>query len=126
MTLAFIFYMKGQIHPQRTIIFFFSMFLFDLTTTAINNYIDTKNNGQKLQFKRKTALLIIYILFAVSTALGLYLAYITDVVILLAGGLCFLCGVFYTYGPVPISRQPLGRSCREYFTGCSFHSCYFI
>jgi 1,4-dihydroxy-2-naphthoate octaprenyltransferase len=117
MTLAFLFYEKQQINWQRTMIFFFSMFLFDLTTTAINNYIDTKNNGQKLQFKRNTALMIIYMLLAASAVLGLYLAYVTDIVILLAGGLCFLCGVLYTYGPVPISRQPLGEILSGIFYG---------
>lgn len=117
MTLAFIFYKEQQINWQRTIVFFFSMLLFDLTTTAINNYIDTKSNGQKLQFKRRTALFILYVLLAVSTALGLYLAYVTDIVILLAGGLCFLCGVLYTYGPVPVSRQPLGEILSGIFYG---------
>ena len=48
-----------------------------------------------------------------SIGLGLWLAWLTDIVVLLAGGLCFLCGVFYTYGPIPISRQPLG----EVFSG---------
>jgi 1,4-dihydroxy-2-naphthoate octaprenyltransferase len=38
-------------------------------------------------------------------------------VILLVGGLCFLCGVFYTYGPVPISRQPLGEVLSGLFYG---------
>jgi 1,4-dihydroxy-2-naphthoate octaprenyltransferase len=89
------------------------MFLFDLTTTAINNYTDTKTNDQILQFNRKSALAIIFILLAISTGLGLWLAWLTDIVVLLAGGLCFLCGIFYTYGPVPISRQPLG----EIFSG---------
>jgi 1,4-dihydroxy-2-naphthoate octaprenyltransferase len=52
-----------------------------------------------------------------SSALGLYLAYLTDIVILLIGGICFLCGVFYTYGPVPISRQPLGEVLSGIFYG---------
>lgn len=117
MTLAFLFYKEQQIDWKRTIVFLCSMFLFDLTTTAINNYIDTKTNDEKLQFGRKTALLIIYVLLGISTALGLYLAYITDIVILLLGGLCFLCGVLYTYGPVPISRQPLGELLSGIFYG---------
>jgi 1,4-dihydroxy-2-naphthoate octaprenyltransferase len=116
-TIAFLVYRKQTINWELTLVFFASMFLFDLTTTAINNYIDTKNNHQILQFNRKTALVIIYILFGVSTALGLYLAYRTDIVILLAGGFCFLCGVFYTYGPVPISRQPLGEVLSGVFYG---------
>jgi 1,4-dihydroxy-2-naphthoate octaprenyltransferase len=117
MTIAYLLYKKQTIHWGLTILFFAAMFLFDLTTTAINNYIDTKNNHQTLQFNRRTALIIIYILFGISTALGLYLAYLTDIVVLLAGGICFLCGVFYTYGPVPISRQPLGEILSGIFYG---------
>lgn len=112
-TIALLVYHKQSIDWELTLVFFASMFLFDLTTTAINNYIDTKTNHQSLQFNRKTALIIIYVLFAVSAGLGLYLAYKSDIVIFLVGGLCFVCGVFYTYGPVPISRMPLG----EFFSG---------
>ncbi|MDF2543264.1 MAG: 1,4-dihydroxy-2-naphthoate octaprenyltransferase [Herbinix sp.] len=117
LTIAFLFYKKQAINWKLTLIFFAAMFIFDLTTTAINNYIDTKNNHQILQFKRKTALTMIYIMFGISASLGLYLAYRTDIVILMAGGICFLCGVFYTYGPVPISRQPLGEVLSGMFYG---------
>lgn len=113
LTIALLVYHKQSIDWKLTLVFFASMFLFDLTTTAINNYIDTKTNNQTLQFKRKTALIIILVLFGISTSLGLYLAYMSDIVIFLIGGLCFLCGVFYTYGPLPISRMPLG----EFFSG---------
>lgn len=113
MTIALLVYHKQSIDWKLTLVFFASMFLFDLTTTAINNYIDTKTDNQTLQFKRKTALIIILVLFGISTVLGLYLAYMSDIVIFLIGGLCFLCGVFYTFGPLPISRMPLG----EFFSG---------
>jgi 1,4-dihydroxy-2-naphthoate octaprenyltransferase len=93
------------------------MFIFDLTTTAINNYIDTKTNDQNLAFKRNTAKIIIFVLFGISAGLGLYLAYLTDIVVLLLGALCFLCGVFYTFGPVPVSRQPLGEILSGLFYG---------
>lgn len=117
MTLSYLFYLGQAIKPLPTLVFFASMFLFDLTTTAINNYIDTKTNDQKLPFERRNALLIIYGLLALSAGLGLWLAALTDVVVLLAGGLCFLCGVFYTYGPVPISRQPWGELLSGVFYG---------
>lgn len=117
MTIALLVYHKQEINWGLTLLFFAGMFMFDLTTTAINNYIDTKNNHQTLQFKRSVALIIIYILFAISTALGLYLAYLTDIVVLIVGGICFLCGVFYTYGPVPISRTPLGEVLSGLFYG---------
>lgn len=117
MSLAYLFYRGEAINWLNTAVFFGSMFIFDLTTTAINNYIDTKTNDQVLQFGRKTALALIYVLFAVSMALGLYLAYLTDIVVLLLGGLCFMTGVLYTYGPVPISRQPLGELLSGIFYG---------
>lgn len=117
MTIAFIIYREQEINWKRTIVFFCSMFIFDLTTTAINNYIDTKTNEQTLQFKRQKSLIIIFVLFGISAALGLYLAFITDIVVLLLGGLCFLAGVLYTYGPVPISRQPLGEILSGVFYG---------
>ena len=117
MTIAFLLYRKEQINWGLTGLFFGAMFIFDLTTTAINNYIDTKNNHQTLQFKRKIALIIIYLLFIIAAAMGIYLAYLTDIVVLLAGGICFLCGVFYTYGPIPISRMPLGEVLSGIFYG---------
>jgi 1,4-dihydroxy-2-naphthoate octaprenyltransferase len=116
-TIALLVYMGQPIKWDLTLLFFASMFLFDLTTTAINNYIDTKNNHQTLQFNRRTALIIIYVLFTISASLGVLLALQTDIVIFLIGGLCFLCGVFYTYGPVPISRQPLGEVLSGAFYG---------
>lgn len=113
LTLSYLFYIGRQINWKLTMIFFVSMFVFDLTTTAINNYIDTKTNHQTLAFNRRTALVIIYVLFIVSASFGLYLAYLTDLIVLLLGAVCFLCGVLYTFGPIPISRQPLG----EVFSG---------
>lgn len=117
MTLAYLFYIGSPIEWRRTLVFFLGMFLFDLTTTAINNYIDSKTNDQELQFQRRDALIIIFLLFGASAALGLYLVYLTDLVVLFLGGICFLFGVFYTYGPVPISRQPLGELFSGFFYG---------
>lgn len=117
MSLAYLFYRGQAVNWLNTLVFFASMFIFDLTTTAINNYIDTKTNDQTLQFRRRSALAIIYLLFGISAALGVYLVYLTDIVILLLGGLCFLTGVLYTYGPVPISRQPLGELLSGVFYG---------
>lgn len=117
MTLAFLFHEGQHINVKLTLIFFGSMFLFDLTTTAINNYIDSRDYPEMLPFPRRSALIIIFVLFAISTALGLYLAYCTDIIVLLVGALCFLCGVCYTYGPLPISRLPFGEVCSGVFQG---------
>jgi 1,4-dihydroxy-2-naphthoate polyprenyltransferase len=117
LALAYLFYIKQPINWRLTAIFFASMFIFDLTTTSINNYIDTKTNEQKLQFKRKTAFFILLSLLIISTVLGLYLVILTDLVVLLLGGLCFLTGISYTFGPIPISRLPLGEILSGLFYG---------
>lgn len=117
LTIAFLFYMEQPINWKLSFLFFAAMFLFDLTTTAINNYIDTKTNMQTLPFKRSIALIIILVLLGTSALLGLYLVVLTDIVVLLLGGLCFLCGIFYTFGPVPISRQPWGEVLSGIFYG---------
>lgn len=117
MTLAYLFFRRQPVAVRPTLVFFASMFLFDLTATAINNYIGAGKEGEKLPLRRKTAKWIIYVLFAVSAALGLYLTFLTDAVVFLAGGLCFLCGVLYTWGPLPISRLPLGEALSGLFYG---------
>ncbi len=116
-SIAFVLYQNHEIQWDKTILFFMSMLFFDLTTTAINNYIDTLDNGQILAFGRKEARNIIYILFIISTVLGLTLAFATDLIVLLLGMLCFLAGVLYTYGPIPISRMPLGEMASGFFYG---------
>ena len=116
-TIAYLYYIKQPVNWTITGIFFLIMFLFDLTTTAINNYIDTKQNGKELPFPRSTALVILLALLGSSVVFGLYLAYLTDFIVLMLGGLCFLCGIFYTFGPLPISRQPWGEVLSGVFYG---------
>lgn len=116
-SLGLLLYQNQPVRWGATAVFFASMFLFDLTTTAINNYVDTKTNDQILAFSRPAALAVIYVLFAFSAGLGIALACMTDAVVLLTGMLCFACGVLYTWGPVPISRQPLGEALSGVFYG---------
>lgn len=115
--LGYMLYQKTEIHAGKTALFGISMFLFDLTTTAVNNYIDSKGNGPGLPYTRRKAKLILYGLLLASTATGLLLALWTDLVVLAAGGICFLFGIFYTFGPIPISRQPLGEILSGFFYG---------
>jgi 1,4-dihydroxy-2-naphthoate octaprenyltransferase len=92
------------------------MFIFDLTATTINNYVDTKKNHQTLQFTRKTALAITLALFVISMSLGLYLVYLTDAVLLVLGFICFLFGVIYSWGPVPIHTSLTAKYFPDYST----------
>ncbi|NCC75821.1 MAG: prenyltransferase [Clostridia bacterium] len=115
--LAFVYSRYQAIDWVLTGLFFASMLVFDMATTALNNFIDTKSNGQPLPFTRRPALIILVVMLILATALGLLLAIATDLTILLAGAACFAVGIFYTFGPAPISRMPLGEIFSGLFMG---------
>lgn len=120
----FILYRYDTFNWQNTLIFFCSMLLFDLTTTAINNYMDYRkaNHDQYRQekniigqekIKESTVIATILLLFLTATGLGVWLVVKTDLLVLLIGFICFCIGILYTFGPIPLSRMPLG----EIFSG---------
>ncbi|WP_414839348.1 1,4-dihydroxy-2-naphthoate polyprenyltransferase [Carnobacterium sp. TMP28] len=104
----------------NTLIFFTAMLLFDMTTTAINNLMDYQKAkdttykkevniiGQETISEKVVKRLIIFMLSSASM-LGIWLVYQTTILLLFMGGACFIVGIFYTFGPVPISRMPLGE-----------------
>ncbi len=115
-TLMFMLFLKQPINIPLMVIFCIAAFIFDLATTAINNYIDSNDYPEMLPIKRERALLLIIVMLTASTVMGLYLAFKTGIVVLLLGALCFGLGIFYTFGPMPISRIPLG----EVFSGIAY------
>ncbi len=117
LAIAYLFQQGQPVQRLETVVFFCSMFLFDLTTTAINNYIDSKTNHQILPFSRAASLSILLALLVVSTLMGLWLVFLTDWVVLIAGGMCFMAGILYTWGPIPVSRMPLGEVVSGIFYG---------
>lgn len=115
--LTYVLYAYQQINILNTLLFFTSMLSFDMATTALNNYIDVKTNDKILEFSEKTAKRILIFLLVLATLLGLTLVFYTGVVVLVLGALCFGVGIFYTFGPVPISRMPLGEIFSGLFMG---------
>ena len=113
-----------EFHPLNTIIFFVGMILFDLTTTSINNYMDFKKAKSKV-YKYEQNVIgrekipetlvrnMIFGMLALTFLIGLYLTWRTGSLLLLMGLVVCFIGVFYTFGPVPLSRMPLG----EVFSG---------
>jgi 1,4-dihydroxy-2-naphthoate polyprenyltransferase len=98
-------------------LFFIAMILFDMMTTALNNYMDEARNGAGLPFARRTARRIIFVLLFLATASGLALASRTGLIVLAGGALCFLAGIVYSYGPSPVTHLPLGEIFSGLFMG---------
>lgn len=112
------------------IIMFISLISFDMATTAINNYYDYKKARKTSGFnyeshnaivscklKESTVKLVIAALLVTAAASGILLFLNTSPVILLLGVLSFGVGVLYSFGPVPISRTPLGEIFSGLFMG---------
>lgn len=114
----------NEFHIGNTIIFFIGMLCFDMATTAINNYMDfrkakseeykyTENVVGREHIPEKLVQQIIFGFIFIAFLVGMYLSYKTGWLLLVMGCLCCFIGVFYTFGPVPLSRMPLG----ELFSG---------
>ncbi|HAX40521.1 MAG TPA: 1,4-dihydroxy-2-naphthoate polyprenyltransferase [Clostridiales bacterium] len=124
--LVYVLYSTGRLNAVNMVVMFFSMLIFDMTVTALNNYFDYKRAEKKhgynyeihnsivqYQLKISTVRVVIIIMIVVSAALGLLLVYLTNVITLVLGAACFAIGIVYSYGPMPISRTPFG----EIFSG---------
>ena len=62
----------------------------------------------------------------IASALGVSLVFRTDLLVLFLGIICFIIGVFYTYGPIPLSRLPLGEIFSGLTMGFGIYSSPFI
>ncbi len=124
--ILFSFYRYDRFRPEIVFLFFISMICIDLATTAINNFMDYKRAIKKDGYNyeehnamvrddisEKTAITAISILLFIGAIFGVLLFLQTDWVILVVGFISFTIGVFYSSGPLPIYRTPLG----EVFSG---------
>ncbi|KAI4453214.1 presequence protease [Holotrichia oblita] len=123
---AYACYRYGKLDVLNVVIMFCSLICFDMATTAINNYIDFKKANKKegygyemhnamhrYQIKERDAVATIIILLILAVLSGCLLVYRTNVIVLMLGVFSFGIGIIYTFGPIPISRTPLG----ELFSG---------
>lgn len=124
--MTYVLFNYNQLNALNMIVMLLSMLIFDMTVTALNNYYDYKKAIKKqgynydthnaiVQFnlKERTVLITIILMILISAALGIYLVYLTNVIVLLIGIVCFIIGILYSFGPLPISRTPFG----EIFSG---------
>ena len=110
----------GNFNAVNMVLFFFGMVCFDMATTVMNNlmdYVKAKNETYRQEeniigtssLTVKQAAMIFGSLVGVATIIGIILVMRTNVILLFVGMLCFVIGIFYTFGPIPISRMPLGE-----------------
>ncbi|MGL4772769.1 MAG: 1,4-dihydroxy-2-naphthoate polyprenyltransferase [Clostridium sp.] len=122
----FALYNFDNFNVKEAVLLFAGMLVFDMTVTAINNYVDYTKAIKKEGFgyeqhnaigrdnlNPKTVLNVIIAMLIISTALGITLFLNTDITVLIVGVICFGVGIFYSFGPIPISRTPFG----EIFSG---------
>lgn len=123
-------YRYGRFSGRNFLLMLLSLLAFDMVTTVINNYIDYKKANRRFGYnyeshnaivrynlKESSVIAVIVILLGLAVASGLLLYLNTSVVVLLLGILSFMVGIFYSFGPVPISRMPLGELFSGFFMG---------
>lgn len=114
----------------RFVLMLVSLLSFDMATTAINNYYDFKKAAKThgygyethnaivhYKLKESTVVATIVILLVLAVGGGIALVSQTGLIIFLLGGLSFLIGILYSFGPIPISRMPLGELFSGLFMG---------
>lgn len=123
-------YRYRAFNAENFLLMFLSLLCFDMTTTAINNYMDFKNARKKSGYgyekhnaivrdniRQSAAIAVIAVLLAISVGAGFMLFLRTNVVVLVLGIVSFAVGVLYSTGPVPISRTPFGEIFSGLFMG---------
>jgi len=109
---------------------FISLLCIDLATTALNNLMDYERDHIKEGYhydvhnaighyglSTNKVKFIIIILLVIGSGFGIFVALMTDVVVLLLGMIAFGVGILYSFGPLPISRTPLGELFSGLFMG---------
>ena len=107
-----------------------SLLCFDMTTTAINNYMDFKSARKKSGYgyekhnaivrdniRKPESIAVIIVLGTIAVLAGYMLFLRTNATVLVVGIVSFSIGVLYSAGPVPISRTPFGEIASGLFMG---------
>ena len=123
---TYVLYRFDNFNTINFVLMFISLLSFDMTTTALNNYIDYKKAIKKHGFgyeshnaivrynlKEGTVVAVISTMIAIAVIAGIMLYVNTGLVVLLLGAISFGIGILYSFGPIPISRTPFG----ELFSG---------
>ncbi|NDL66569.1 1,4-dihydroxy-2-naphthoate polyprenyltransferase [Anaerotalea alkaliphila] len=127
---AFAWHRYGEARAWTFLTFWISLLCIDMATTAINNLMDyrkaVRKEGYNYQehnamaaygLEERTAEGAIAVLLGTGAIFGILLSLQTDLLVLVLGILAFGVGILYSWGPVPISRTPLGEVFSGLFMG---------
>ena len=127
---VFVLYRYQKFNWVNFLLMLVSLLCFDMATTAINNYLDYKKARKTEGFGYEehnaivrdnlsefSVLTVIVILLILAVGFGILLFLNTSPVVLILGIISFSVGILYTFGPVPISRMPLGGGFLRLFHG---------
>ncbi len=118
--LFFSWYFLNSINVSYAILFFIAMFLFNMFVDIWDNYNDYRHSDQE-QYKAGTNIIgreglsmttlraLMATMFIVAMAIGLFLTVRVGWPLLWMGVFCFLIGLLYAAGPIPISNTPFGE-----------------
>lgn len=126
----FAFYRYQKFVLSNFLFMLLSLLCFDMATTAINNYLDYKKAKKTEGFGYEehnaivrdnlsefSVLMVIIILLILAVGFGILLYLNTSPLVLIIGIISFSVGILYTFGPIPISRMPLGEIFSGFFMG---------
>lgn len=123
-------YRFNAFNVKNFLLMFISLLSFDMVTTALNNYFDYKRARKKegYNYKQHNAIVrdkltepmvitVILVLLGIAVLFGVLLYLNTNIIVLLVGAISFAVGIVYSFGPLPISRMPLGEVFSGFFMG---------
>lgn len=104
----------------NSVIYFIAQMLVAMFVTGFNNvqdyklavdkhYRDTYNIIGREHLSPRFALNLMITFITIACALGIWLIFRTNFMLLFMGGAGIFITIFYTYGPIPFSRFPLGE-----------------
>ncbi len=123
-------YRFNKFNALNFLLMFISLLTIDMTTTAVNNYMDYKkaiktqgygyekhNAIVRDNLKETHVIVVIFTLLTIAVTFGVLLFLKSSVVVLILGAISFAVGSLYSFGPVPISRTPFGEVFSGLFMG---------
>lgn len=123
-------YRFNTFNVKNFLLMFISLLSFDMVTTALNNYFDYKRARKKegYNYEQHNAIVrdkltepmvitVILVLLGIAVLFGVLLYLNTNIIVLLVGAISFAVGIVYSFGPLPISRMPLGEVFSGFFMG---------